>query len=207
MAKLPNPPAEAQLARLGPRIKALPAGTELWRIYFRSGNHHGTWEGFRFFGSVDARFDHHVPPPHHQSRGVIYGATEIKTCVAEVFQAKRVLDRRRDDPWLVGFRFGRDVLLHDLTGTWPTAARASMAINTGPRVRAQKWSRAIYEGYPDVEGLWYCSSMNANCPAVLLYERAEDALPAAPFFHRALADPVLFTPLKNAAADLGYDFT
>lgn len=205
MAKLPNPPTGAQLAKLGPRVKLLPADSEVWRIYFRAGKYPGTWSGFRFFGPVDARFDHHVPPPHGQGRGVIYGATEIKTCVAEVFQAGRILDRRRNDPWLVGFRIRRDVRLHDLTGTWPTVAGASMAINAGPRVRAQRWSRAIYESYQDIEGLWYCSSMHANRPAVLLYERAVDALPATPFFHRGLADPVLFIPLKNTAADLGYD--
>ena len=41
-------------------------------------------------------------------------------------------------------------------------------------------------------------------PAVALYERAEASLPAAPFFHRALADPLLLTILENAAAVLGY---
>lgn len=207
MAKFPNPPSQDRLAKLGPRVRILPVGTELWRIYFRGGKHPGTWDGFRFFGPVDARFDHHVPPPHDQTRGVIYGATEIETCVAEVFQATRILDRQRNDAWLVGFQLGRDVILHDLTGTWPTAASASMAINTGPRVRAQKWSRAVYEVYVDVEGLRYCSSMNANHPAILLYERAEDVvITATPFFHRALVDPMLFTPLRNAAADLGYGF-
>jgi hypothetical protein len=205
VAKLPNSPSAARLAKLGPRIKLLDSGTELWRIYFRSGEHQGSWNGFRFFGPLNARFDHHLPPPHDQERGVLYGATEVATCVAEVFQGKRILDRRRRDPWLVGFRLLREVSLHDLTGTWPTAAGASMAINTGPRSRAQAWSRAIYEGYASVDGMWYCSSMHANRPAVLLYERARDALSASPFFHRALADPLLFVPLKNAAAGLGYD--
>lgn len=207
MAKFPDPPGQTRLADLGPSDRILPAGTELWRIYFRGGAHPGTWGSFRFFGPVDARFDHHVPPPHVQARGVIYAATEIKSCVAEVFQATRLLDRQRNDPWLVGFQLSRDVFLHDLTGNWPTAAGASMAINTGPRVRARKWSRAIYDAFVRVEGLWYCSSMNANQPAILLYERAEDALATVvPFFHRALVDPVLFTPLRNAAADLGYGF-
>ena len=35
-------------------------------------------------------------------------------------------------------------------------------------------------------------------------ERGADALPEAPIFHRPLLDPGLLTPLKNAAADLGY---
>lgn len=80
-----------------------------------------------------------------------------------------------------------------------------MAINTGPRAKARRWSRAIYESYPSVEGLLYCSSMHANRPAVLLYERARGCLPVAPFFHRALSDALLLLPLKNSAAALGYD--
>jgi hypothetical protein len=206
MVKFPNPPPASRLAELSPRIKPLWAGAELWRIYFRSGRYPGTWNGFRIFGPSDARFDHHLPPAYDQSRGMLYGATEITTCVAEVFQNKRILDRHQGDPWLAGLRLEREVPLHDLTGTWPTAAGASMAINTGTRPRAQKWSRAIYESYMSVQAIWYCSSMHANRPAILLYERAHDALPAEPFFHRALADPLLFIPLKNAAAGLGYDF-
>jgi hypothetical protein len=207
VAKLPNPPAPARLAELGPRIKTLTAGTELWRVYFLGGRYPGGWNSFRFFGPVDARFDHQLPPPHQQNRGVLYCATEVITCVAEVFQGKRILDRRRDDPWLVGFRLERDVILHDLSGTWPTAAGASMAINTGPRSRVQRWSRAIYESYTSVQGLCYSSSMHANRPAVLLYERAQHVLPAAPIFNRALSDALLLVPLRNAAAELGYDFT
>ena len=79
-----------------------------------------------------------------------------------------------------------------------------MAIGTGPHARAQKWSRAIYENYPAMQGLWYCSSMHANRPAVVLYERAVTAMPVVPFFHRTLADPLLLLPLKQAAAELGY---
>ncbi len=207
MVKFPEHPNLARLAQLGPSIRMLSAGTELWRIYFRGGSHPGSWNDFRVYGPVDARFDHHIPPPRDQVRGVLYGATEIKTCIAEVFQETRVLDRRRNNPWLVGFRLARDVSMHDLSSNWPTAAGASMAINTGPRVRAQGWSRAIYDTYSDVDGLWYCSSMNGNQPAVLLYERAEAAVAGAVlFFHRALIDPVLFTPLRNAVAGLGYGF-
>jgi hypothetical protein len=46
--------------------------------------------------------------------------------------------------------------------------------------------------------------MHANQPAVVLYERARGALPAAPSFHRALADPVLRTAVLGGARRLGY---
>jgi hypothetical protein len=46
--------------------------------------------------------------------------------------------------------------------------------------------------------------MHANQPAVALFERARNALPSAPAFHRALADPGLLLRLNAAAALLGY---
>ena len=105
---------------------------------------------------------------------------------------------------MVAFDTARVLRLLDLSGRWPTAAGASMAVSTGLRARAQRWSRAIYEAYPDLDGLWYPSSMHANRPSVLLYERARDALPASPVFHRALADLALRVPLLNAARHLNY---
>ncbi len=80
-----------------------------------------------------------------------------------------------------------------------------MAMSSGPRPRAQQWSRVIYASYPELEGLCYASSMHANQPAVALYERAEDALPAVPTFHRPLADPALLEALKKVAKRLGYE--
>ena len=79
-----------------------------------------------------------------------------------------------------------------------------MAINSGQRDRARRWSQAIYQAYPDAQGLWYAFSMHSNRPAVALYERAETSIPATPFFHRALADPLLLMALQNAANVLGY---
>lgn len=135
---------------------------------------------------------------------IFYCAGHGPTCLAEVFQDVRVIDRSARDPWLVGFSLARDVALLDLTGTWPTRAGASMAINAGPRPRAQRWSQAIYEAYPDLEGIYYPSSMNANRPAIALYERALTALPRAPVFHRPLRDPALLSVLRHVAQDLGY---
>ena len=84
---------------------------------------------------------------------------------------------------------------------YPLAGRA---INSGPHARARAWSRAIYAAYPEVQGLWYCSSMDADEPCLALYERAVGALPAAPSFHAALADPRMRLLLARQAAVLGY---
>lgn len=138
---------------------------------------------------------------------IFYCAVHGPTCFAEVFQDIRVIDRSADDPWLVGFGLARDLTLLDLTGTWPTRAGASMAINSGPRPRAQRWSQAIHEAYPDIEGLYYPSSMHGNRPTLALYERALTALPRAPIFHRPLGDPALLSVLRHVAWDLGYGLT
>ncbi len=205
MPKFPEPPSGEELARLEAAVKHLPAGTEFWRLYFRGGSHPGRWDEFRSWGPAGtARFDHHLPPPHLQERAILYTALHGPTCVAEVFQDTRVVDRYRREPWLVGFELGDDIYLLDLTGTWPTAAGASMAMSSGPRPRAQRWSRAIYEAYPHVQGIWYPSSMHSNRPAVALYERARSAVPTSPFFHRPLADPALLVPLRAIALEVGY---
>ena len=73
-----------------------------------------------------------------------------------------------------------------------------MAINSGPRPRARRWSQAVYEAYPAIEGLYYASSMNANQPALMLYERAAAVLPGRPVFHRALADAALTAAIIRA---------
>jgi hypothetical protein len=208
MAKLPYPPQPAVLRGIAPAWFQVSAGTLLWRIYFRAGAHPGVWNAFREFGPIrSARFDHHPLPPRVQDRRILYGATEIQTCLAEVFQEGRHVDRAFREPWLVGFEVTRDLRLLDLSGVWPTRAGASMNINSGPRDRARAWSACIHEAYPAAEGLWYASSMHANRPAVALYERAQDALPGRPTAHRALADPILLVPLQRAAADLGYALT
>jgi hypothetical protein len=183
----------------------VPAGTLLWRVYFRSGPYPAVWSGFRHFGPVaSSRFDHHRPPPSRQDRGILYAAARGPTCLAEVFQDTRTVDRSSRSPWLAGFELARELTVHDLTGSWCTRASASMAIHSGRRDRARRWSRAIYDAFPEIEGLRFCSSMDANRHAFALYERAGDAFPARPVFHRALADPTLLSSVLAAAGEFGY---
>jgi hypothetical protein len=204
MATFPEPPPKAQLQAIGPDIAILHAGTGLWRIYFRGGPHPTTWDQFRKYGPTNARFDHHTTPTRIQKRSVTYLAENGPTCLAEVYQDTRTIDRGRDNPWLVRFETVRDVSLLDLTNLWPTKAGASMAINSGSRAKARKWSRAIYTAYANVEGLLYCSSMHGNRPAVTLYDRAISTMPATPTFNRALLDPSMTTILSNTAVKLNY---
>lgn len=202
MAKFPWPPTVDDLRRIRPERHTLRSGSLVARIYARGGLFPSTWNEFRHAGPIgSARFDHHVPGEH---RGVLYGATSLATCAAEVFQGTRVVDRAADDRCFAAFRTTRTVRLLDITGDWSTRAGASQAIASGPRTRAQAWSRVIYDAYPTVEGMWYLSSMHGGHLAVVLFERAADALPADPEIDVPLTHPGLLPDLTRAANALGY---
>lgn len=79
-----------------------------------------------------------------------------------------------------------------------------MEINSGPRPRARRWAQAIYAAYPEVEGIYFPSSMHGNRPAVALWERGAGAIPPLPVFHRPLLDPALLPVLSRVAKGLGY---
>lgn len=202
MAKFPWPPPVDHLRKIGPERHTLRSGSTVARIYPRGGGYPSTWSDFRYAGPIaSARFDHHTPG---ERRGVLYGATSLTTCVAEVFQGTRVVDRAGDDRCFTAFRTTRAVRLLDITGDWPTRAGASQAIASGPRSRAQARARVIYEAYPTLEGVWYPSSVHGGHPAVVLFERAADALPAAPELDVPLTHPGLLPDLIRAANALGF---
>jgi hypothetical protein len=186
---------------------SVPAGTLVWRIYARGGPHPSTWNAFRHFGPTGARFDHHTLPKRDQARGILYGTTGSKailTALAEYFQDTHVIDRRRHTPWLVAFMLAKGLSLLDTTGLWPIQAGGNMAINSGSRAQARKWSRGIYKQYPPIVGIWYSSSLVGN-PCIALYERARDRLPGRPHFNESLASPKLLSGLTQMAEDLKYD--
>lgn len=210
MPKFPDPPGVDALRLVGPEVTTLEKGTVLARVYFTAGDHATRWNEFRHYGPTNARFDHHLPDrrgePQVQDRSILYCATAADTCLAEVFQETRRINRTRRAPWLAVFALARDVQLLDLTGAYPTRAGASMAISTGHRGRARSWARCFYEAYPDLEGIRYASSMHANEPAVALNDRGERSgcLPSHPELNRALSDDALLDVLKHSADRLGY---
>jgi hypothetical protein len=189
---------------IGADEKVIPAGVTFFRVYFRGSPHRVTWRTFRTFGPTDARFDHHLRPPRVQVRGILYVAVHPRTALAEVFQRRRTINTRRMHPWLVGFETAEELRLLDLTGLWPTRAGASMALSTGPHARTRPWSRAAYEAYPDLHGLWYGSSMDSMRGCAALFERAMHAMPPTLAFHRALVDASLRALLEQWATQLNY---
>jgi len=210
VAKFPHSPGPAVLARLEPSLFAVPAGTPLARVYYAASRYRIAWNAFRYFGPLNARWDHHVPTAAGaavtQGRGIYYAAPDAKTCLAEFFQAPRRIDRAFQSPWLAVFECAHPLLVVDLTGDFATRMGASMAIHSGGRERARGWARDLYEAFPNIQGICYASSMNGGAPAFELNERAlRSALfPPHPLFHRSLADDVMLDPLKHAAQALGY---
>ena len=209
MAKLGKPPAVDVLRLLEPPRAVVHAGSErLARIYYASGEHPVAWREFRAWGPAhNARFDHHLTDdsgkPRAQERKTLYCAKKGITCVAEVFQATRVVNRVDNDPYLCVFSPRRDLSLLDLTGRFATRMGASLAIHSGPRHRAREWARALYEAF-DHDGLLYLSAMDPGAPAIALNERAVDAIPDAPLSNRPLSDPMLTDVIDAHTRRLGY---
>ena len=212
MAEFPEPPGVEALRAIPPVLHHLPQGTTMARLCFVGSEFSTSWDTFRFYGPTTSRFDHQLPDEQGrarvQDRGIMYLATgeeAIPTCLAEVFQATRLIDRRARDPVLSGFNLAGDLTLLDLTGPFATAIGASMAIHSGPRPRARRWAQQLYEAYPDIDGLLYCASMYVNAPAVALFERGARAIPKRPVFHRELRDAVMANILTETGRVIGYE--
>jgi hypothetical protein len=58
--------------------------------------------------------------------------------------------------------------------------------------------------YPDIQGLYYGSSMNGHASAIALNDRAQRAIPKQPQLHRALNDDLLVEVLQRIALRLSY---
>lgn len=205
--KVPWPPKKPPPSLRNDDQITLPANRIIWRLYFAGGPHGVTWDHFRDYGPTHARFDHHNAisgKPVRQTRAIHYAAADPITPFAEVFQDTRTIDRHTHDPWLVGYRLAQPLTLLNLAGPFITRAGASPAINACDKAKARAWSRYFYQHYKRIDGLVYHASMYAQAEAYALFERATPALPLAPVFNRALADPALYTRLVTVAYDLGF---
>ena len=197
----------------------LPADVLAWdgallRIYSAAGPHGTVWSQLRTWGPVASmRFDHHPPPPReHPVRAVghlVAASTTARPCdplevaVLERFQTG-VIDRHTDEPRLVLWQPTRPLGLLQLTdATWLARAGGNAALLAGARGRARLWSRALYRAYPEIDGLIWASSVLPPGRAVLLDERAADAVPTAPLSDRALREPALQPALARIAATYG----
>ena len=211
MAKLPEPPSYAILAQIPPVTVTLQAGKEVSRVFFADKDYPSTWDGFRFYGPTASRFDHHLLDDQGnstiQDRGIMYlatGSLAVPTCLAEVFQEKRTIDRLSGLPTYVGFPLDAEIELLDLTNTFVTALGASTAIHSGPRSRTRRWTQQLYLAYPNIDGILYCSSMYGNAPVIALFERGQRAVPTHNLIHRELRDAAMASVIAMTARTINY---
>lgn len=209
MSKLPEAPDLDRLRETPPSLITIGPDRSLYRIYKRGGDCPTLWNSFRRYGPL-SRFDHHLTDEDNnaqqQDRGVLYAATDIPTVVAEFFQRnRRRINRFRHRPWLASFTLPGEILLLNLTDTFCIRVGASMKLTTGPFAHTQSWSQGFYEAYPEIQGLYYASSLT-NRPTIMLYERANTAelFPSNTRMHRELSDPLLHRPLMIVAQEIGY---
>ena len=209
MAKLPREPDAARLEANEPSLVTIAPGQLLHRIYERGGDHPTLWNAFRHYGPL-SRFDHQLVDGHgnpsSQNRGLLYAATDIATAIAEFFQRnRRLVNRARRQPWLVSFELEEEVHLLNLTDSFCLRAGASGKLVSGPFAHSQNWSRGFYDAYPQIQGLYYLSSLT-NRHTVALYERAARSarIPATTRLHRALADPLMHRALVLVVEEIGY---
>ncbi len=150
----------------------------------------------------------------------MYLAGDGETALVEAFQQTAVLNRIRDEPWLVVFSLRRQVRCLDLRGSWSTRAGASMALAAaGEPQKTQAWARAIYAEYGHLHGIVYPSAMRGQPPAsvpagvdpqlfchnIALFERARPSMPPRPRLHLPLSHPGLAAMLGRLATEYGYD--
>ncbi|MGH3433637.1 MAG: RES domain-containing protein, partial [Thermocrispum sp.] len=90
----------------------------------------------------------------------------------------------------------------------PTRAGASQEISSGPKKVTQGWTRAIRAAHPELDGVWYRSSMDSGDPAIALWDPPgggpNGALPDSPDVLLPLNHPGLDLPLARVCADLSY---
>ncbi len=209
MSKLPCALIMERLRATPPSLITIEPNLMLHRIYKRGGNHPTLWKTFRNFGPL-SRFDHHLVndrgEAHVQERSVFYAATDIPTALAEYFQGNdRRINRFRDQPWLVSFRLAGQVQLLNLSDTFCVRIGASMKLTSGPFTSAQAWSRGFYEAYPEIQGLYYPSSLT-NRPTIAFYDRSssDTLFPTNTRLHRELKSPLMHRALIITSHEIGY---
>ncbi|HSS56292.1 MAG TPA: RES domain-containing protein, partial [Gaiellales bacterium] len=145
----------------------------------------------RSYGPLaDMPFDPHPdgPPREHADVGVHYSAEDIATASAEMFQQDRLVNTTDGAPWLTSWTLRRPVRLLDLTGAWALRNGAAHALAYAPRPVCRTWVRAVYERFPDVEGVRSISTMTGGVN-ITLWARAADEIDIHPAFDRRLAEP------------------
>lgn len=203
VAVAPPPPARRPEA---PLLRTLGIGTELVRIFDPTA-HGAAATSFRYYGPLH-RFDHlgvsARSPRVDPARGVYYAAHDLSGCLVEVFGDDGFVETGELEVGLPVVR--RELRLLDLRGKGAMRAGTVSALAKVPdRALTQGWSRYFYGDaglYGEIDGLVYANAHNDE-EAVLLYERARDALECPEERVLRLDDPALRPAILEASLDNG----
>lgn len=181
----------------------------LFRIHATSGRHPSRWNHFRNSGPTSSRWDPHpLPPGEHSDHGVLYTAADASTAFGEIFQDDRIIDLHEDDRCLTGWQPLRELVLLDLTDTWPLRNGATADLPSAEKQTCRTWARAIHTELsmagPRIDGLYSTSTITGR-PVVTLYRRSIDSLPMAPQLSRELSHDDLVLIVEQAKEDTGFE--
>ena len=203
MVRIAAPPP---LRPPAPLFYTVSAGTHLVRIFNPTTPRQVGPLTFNHNGPR-SRFDHHRCPTENSpgpycddpERGVYYAGWTLSCCIAECFGDYRMIDNPLVQ--VANPRVVRPLNLLDLCGNGGMRAGAVGALaSIADRSVSQAWARYFYEEavFQRCDGIRYHNAHNAE-PAVVLFERAKDALHCPPEQVIPLADPLLRTDLQFIA--------
>lgn len=189
-----------------PLFLVVSKGATIVRLYdpLRHGAHALS---FRSFGPI-SRFDHHRAPYPTKSedpgRGIIYGASELSSCLVEIFGDSKVVET---GTWEVAaLTATRPLKLLDLRGPGAMRAGTVSAISKESSRRfSQEWSRFFYDTtfvYTAVDGLAFYNAHNDE-EAFSFYERASDAFKCTAADVRPLRHDSLRAAVRDIASTNG----
>lgn len=200
------PPDPAYLRETGIDAIDYAAGSILWRIGPTASSHVTPWNRLRTWGPLrQARWDPHPRPAGDKAPlGVAYLGEDVLTCLAEVFQERRMVDVDTAAPYVTAFAAARDLKLADLTGTWLTRAGGSSAVALHERKeRTRAWARAIHQAWPELDGIIAPSAIVGGRRVVVVW--SDRVFPVSPELSEPLNSPAIVKEISSAAARIGYD--
>jgi hypothetical protein len=231
--RLNEPPARLPALASGD-VRAVPAGTRVCRIYTRIGRHPTRPDQLRAYGPVPtARFDHHPPPTrvHRDAAAGYYGVVSLDdadldptgpvdlepeagvaidspvvTAVAETFQANRTVVLSDRQAMAIG-TLSQPYEVLDLGSGWATRAGAGNHLSTGSHAVTRRWAQAIRAGYPQLDGVYWHSSVHPPGRVLMLNERAADEdgiVPMRLVYDEPLDGPFTRLLLAEVRTMIGY---
>lgn len=185
----------------------------IWRIHKTGGAYPTAWNDYRSFGPLRGmRWDPHPPgpPADNPDYAVLYAASDLETCLAEVFQVAERIDTTGARPYATAWFPTRPLRLLDLTGDWPMRMGAAHALLSAPRSTCRNWAHAIWSASQastlPIDGLQVRSTVNGKDMPVL-FASSRAALTAAPAFTSPLGGPKVLTLVDNFATLCGWTIT